>query len=85
MDVGRDHLAQGAIASLFTPDLGPSQKEPLISSKAVEHRRGSSVQRLVVRLKGNRYATQIGYVLAQGHIALDMQTRQRFNRRVLCA
>ena len=65
-------LHQGlGLAHFGTPDLRPTDVDPLLTRKAVNHRRGLATQGELVGLGGHRQARGVGNILAQRQFAVD--------------
>src|SRR5690606_7535831 len=73
-----DHLpAQRLVARLVAPRLGEGDEEALLAAEAFQLRRRLAAERVEVGLVRALEAGEVGDVLAQGLLAVDVQARQR--------
>src|SRR3546814_6908186 len=84
MRIGLQAVQQVGIRVFATPDLCPAHEEALIAGETVNDRGLLASQRGVVRLVGDRQATEIADVLADRERTVDVLTGQRLEAVVLC-
>src|SRR5947208_9255558 len=77
MAVGDDALPQGGLADLLTPALCEAQEEQLLAAEAGSPRRGLALERAPPGVVGHREARDVGDVLAQRLVAVDVDVGER--------
>src|SRR5205823_7746009 len=85
MRIARHLLAHIIIGNFATPCLGPTQKNALLASEPVEHRRRFSSKRSLIGIEREREPSQIRNIFAHGYFAIYSHARQRFILRILLA
>src|SRR5882672_1319389 len=70
-------LARGFVLHLGAPALPERQEEALISGVAVQNRRGLAAQGDVVRLVRDAHARQVGDVLSERQLSVDVDALER--------
>ena len=77
MAIGNHLRAHRRVAGLFAPRLREGEEEPLVAGESVDHRRGLAAERLVISEIGHGESGDVGDVLAQRLLAVDVQAGQR--------
>ena len=74
MGVRFDTLDGLGLPNLAAPDLDPPEVEALVAGKSVDHGCALPMKRQVVRLVGDRETGVVRDVLAQGELAVDLES-----------
>ena len=72
-----DAAAQRSRRVLRRPGLGKGEEEALVAGEAVDHRRWLAVQRRLVGVVGGGEAGDVGDILAERQLAVEVQAGQR--------
>ena len=72
--VGGDQVAQRRLAGALAAALGVAEEEALVAGQAVDHRRRAAVQRGAIGVVGGGEAGEIGDILAQRQLAVEVET-----------
>ena len=77
VDVGCDPRAQRRVAQLAAMRLGVGEEEALVAGQPVDHRRRLAVQRRLIRFVGRGEPGDVGDILAELLLAVEVQAGQR--------
>src|ERR1044072_5808488 len=71
--VGGDQVPEGRLAGVLAAALGVAEEEELVAGEPADHRRRASAERCVIGVVGGGEAGEVGDVLAQSELAVEME------------